>query len=81
MTRAITSVKIAEESAIAQAQALMYRAMKGAGLTKAALARRLRRSRATVTITLADGHGLRLRTVARWLDACGYALKLSLRKP
>lgn len=79
-SRAITSVEIAEESAVAQAQALMYRAMKRARFSQAQLARKLRVSRATVTMTL-GGHGPNVRTVARWLDACGFVLKLSLRTP
>ena len=73
--------RIAEESAIAHAQALMYRAMETAGLSQAGLARRLGVSRATVTMTLSGG-GPRVRTVARWLRACGFTLKLSLgREP
>ena len=59
--------------------ALLTRAMQAAGLTQAALARRLQITDAAVTQTLAAGAGLTIRRLQRYLQACGQELWLGLR--
>lgn len=64
--------EILEESAIAMAQATLEAAIKASGLSRAELARRMRRPRSYVSRLLSGEHNLTVRTYARALAACGF---------
>lgn len=72
--------QLAEEVALAMAQATISQAMRAARLSRSSLARRLGVSRAAVTNLLSDGHGMTVRTFARYLEACGFEARFKLVK-
>ena len=77
----LTTSEIAEEHAIAHTQRLLVGAMQQAQLSRAALSRRLGVSRAAVTSMLRDGKTMTIRSLARYLHACGYELCITTTPP
>lgn len=64
--------RIAEESALAQAQAAVENAIKASGISQAELARRMGRSRSFVSRMMTGSHNMTIKTFARSLAACGF---------
>jgi len=70
---------VLEESALAMAQATMYKAMKESGIKKADLARGMNRPRSFITRMLTGSHNLTVKTFARAMAACGFELRFEKR--
>jgi transcriptional regulator with XRE-family HTH domain len=66
---------VAEERMVLLATEEILRLMEREGITKAALARRLGKSKAYVTQALSGGRNMTLRTLAEFAWACGYAVR------
>lgn len=63
--------EVLEESALAMAQATIQNAINEAGISRADLARRMRRNRSIVSRILSGDHNLTIKTMSRALAACG----------
>lgn len=59
---------------------LLQSALENERLSRADVARRLGRSRASITKSLQRGRNLTIRTMVELLDACGYRLRISARR-
>lgn len=70
-------VEILEEAALAMAQSTIQSAMDAAGLSKAELARKLKRQRSFISVMLSGRHNLTVKTMSRSLAACGYELRFN----
>lgn len=64
-------LEILEEAALAMAQAVLQNAITRSGISRAELARRLKRPRSFVSRMLCGDHNLTVKTMARALVACG----------
>lgn len=64
-------VEILEESALARAQSIIQSAMDKAGMSRADLAREMKRNRSFVSRMLSGDHNLTVKTMTRALVACG----------
>lgn len=73
-----TDFESSEEMTTAMAQAIVYQAIRRAGISQAELARRLGVNRSRVTQILE--RNMTMRTFARAVAACGFELRFALAK-
>jgi len=72
----VPDVDVLEEAALAMAQAVIQNAINRSGISRAELARRLKRQRSFVSRMLSGDHNLTVKTMARALAACGEEVRL-----
>jgi len=72
-------LEVVEESALAIAQSTMQSAMDDAGLSRSDVSGRLGKHRSFITRILGGQHNLTIKTLARFLAACGLEIDLRTR--
>jgi transcriptional regulator with XRE-family HTH domain len=66
---------IIEETALAMAQSMMKTAITKSGISRAEMARRMKRSRSIVSRLLSGSHNLTVKTMARSMAVCGFEVR------
>jgi transcriptional regulator with XRE-family HTH domain len=66
---------IIEESALALAQSTIQNAITKSGLSRAEMARRMKRNRSLVSRLLNGSHNLTVKTMARSMAVCGFEVR------
>jgi plasmid maintenance system antidote protein VapI len=68
-------VEVLEESALAMAQSTIQNAVDQAGISRAEMARKMKRPRSFVSRMLGGSHNLTIKTMSRALWACGFEVR------
>ena len=66
---------IVEESALAMAQSTIQNAINKSGISRAEMARRMKRHRSFISRMLAGSHNLTVKTMAKSLAVCGFEVR------
>jgi len=66
---------IIEESALALAQSTIQSAINRSGISRAEMARRMRRNRSFISRMMTGSHNLTVKTMAKSLAACGFEVR------